>query len=120
MSLFLIFIDVSYDVVSPTMLKAFLDSITIGRLGALGYPYADKNLLRLALDLFILIYAYDNPFDEDSSMLDESAATKSTNAFVSAISDTESFYPAPNLPIIMTFREYVLTRSLFGGKKMFY
>lgn len=86
----------------------------------MGYPHTDKKFLQLALDPLILLYAYDNPFDEDRSMLDESAATKSTNAFVPAISNPESFYPAPNLPIIMAFREYVLTQSLSGVKKMSY
>lgn len=102
------------------MLKAFFNSIKIGRLGALGYPRADKNTIRLALDLLILLYAYDDAFDEDVFMLDESVASKSTKTIVSAITNTESFHPAPNLPIILAYREYVLPQNLLGVRKMFY
>lgn len=115
--LFRIFIDLSYNVMSPTILKAFLNSNRIDKLGALVFPLADKKSLRLAIDLFILTYAYDNPFDEDVLMLDESTATEFTSTFVSAITNAESLHPAPNLPIIMAYREYVLPQRLFWGKK---
>ena len=95
------------------MLKAFFNSIKIGRLGALGYPHADKITIRLALDLLILLYAYDDAFDEDVFMLDESVVSKSTKTIVSAITNTESFHPPPNLPIILAYREYVLPQDLF-------
>lgn len=102
-----IFIDVRYNVISPNMLKNFINS-GIAVAGAFIYPLADKNSLTLAIELYFLIYAYDNPFDEDLLMLDESTATRFTSTFVSAIRDTESFHPVPNIPIILAFREYVL------------
>ena len=105
---------------SPTILKAFLNSNRIDKLGALVFPLSDKKSLRLAIDLFILTYAYDNPFDEDVLMLDESAATKFTSTFVSAITNAESLHPAPGLPIIIAYREYVLPQRLFWGKEVDY
>ncbi len=115
--LFQIFIDFSYNVMSPTILKAFLNSNRIDKLGALVFLIADKKSLRLAIDLFILTYAYDTPFDEGVLKLDESAATKITSTFVSAITNAESLHPAPGLPIIIVYREYVLPQRLFWGKK---
>ena len=84
---------------------AFLNALTPGLQGALVYPLSDKEPLRFAIDQFILFFAYDDPFDEDAPRLDEGAATKFTNAIVSAITDTESFQPIPKFPVITAYNE---------------
>lgn len=118
--------DISYNVMSPTNLKAFLNSNRIDLLGAMVYPFSDKKGFRLALDLLLLLVAYDDPFDEDVLMLDENVATKVTNDFVSAITEAaeaETFQLVPNLPpIIMSFQEYVFSfksqaSSLWSNKR---
>lgn len=118
--------DISYNVMSPTNLKAFLNSNRIDLLGAMVYPFSDKKGFRLALDLLLLLVAYDDPFDEDVLMLDENVATKVTNDFVSAITEAaeaETFQLVPNLPpIIMSFQEYVFSfksqaSSLWSDKR---
>lgn len=90
------------------------------------YPFSDKKGFRLALDLLLLLVAYDDPFDEDVLMLDENVATKVTNDFVSAITEAaeaETFQLVPNLPpIIMSFQEYVFSfksqaSSLWSNKR---
>lgn len=90
---------------SPTNSKVFLNALKPGLQGALVYPLSDMKSLRLAIDQFILFFAYDDPFDEDALRLDEGAATEFTNAIVSAITDTESFQPIPNFPVIAAYHE---------------
>lgn len=90
-----------------TKLQAFLNSIKPGLNAAMIYPFADQKFLRLAIDVFILNFAYDDPFDEEALRLDESAATEFTNTTVSAITDIENFQPVPNMPVITAFHEYV-------------
>lgn len=102
-----LFIGISYNVMSPTKLKAVHNSAKAGLLGAIIYPLSDKKSLRLAIDMFILFIAYDDPFDEDALRLDESVATEFTNTVVSALTDTENFQPVPNLPVITAYHEYV-------------
>lgn len=92
---------------APTVLKAFLDSGRIDLLAAMIYSFADKESFRLALDQLVLIFAYDDPFDEDILMLDGIVASKFTNTIISAITDTEGFQPVPDLPIITAYHEYV-------------
>lgn len=101
------FIDISYNLMAPTALKAFLDSGRIDLLAAMIYSFADKESFRLALDQLILTFAYDDPFDEDILMLDGIVASKFTNTMISAITDTEGFQPVPDLPIITAYHEYV-------------
>ena len=105
---------------SPTRLKAFLNVIKPGLNSAMIYPVSDQKFLRLAIDLFILYFAYDDPFDDDALRLDEGAATKFTNTIVSAITDTESFEPVSNMPVVTAYHEYVFyfSRSILlsGGK----
>lgn len=100
-----IVIDISYNVMSPTKLKALINSSKAGQLGAIIYPLSDKKILRLTIDMFLLFMAYDDPFDEDALKLDESVITEFTNSVVSAITDTESFQPLPNLPVITAYHE---------------
>lgn len=89
----------------PNDLKNFLNSGRFGLLAAMVYPFADKQSFRLALDLLVITFAYDDPFDEDVIMLDGSVCTNVTNAIISAITDTGNFQPVPNLPIITAFHE---------------
>lgn len=89
----------------PTVLKNLVNSGKIGLLAAMVYPFADKQSFRLALDLLLLTFAYDDPFDEDVIMLDESVCTNVTDAIVSAITDTGNFQPLPHLPIITAYHE---------------
>ncbi|MCJ1345756.1 hypothetical protein MMC31_003965 [Peltigera leucophlebia] len=97
-----------YNVMSPTKLKAVHNSAKVGLLGAIIYPLSDKKSLRLAIDMFILFMAYDDPFDEDALRLDESVATEFTNTVVSALTDTENFQPVPNLPVITAYHDFVV------------
>lgn len=101
----------SYNIMSPTRSKAFLNALKPGLLGALVYPLSDKKSIRLAIDQFILIFAYDDPFDEDALRLDDGAATKFSNTIVSAFIDTESFQPTPNFPVITAYHEYVFSKN---------
>lgn len=89
----------------PTVLKNHLNSGRMGFLAAMVFPFANKQSFRLALDLIILTFAYDDPFDEDVLMLDGSVGTNVTNAIVSAITDTGNFQPVPHLPIITAYHE---------------
>lgn len=89
----------------PTVLKNLLNSGRVGLLTAMVLPFANKKSFRLALDLIILTFAYDDPFDEDVLMLDGSACTNVTNAIVSAITDTCNFNPVPHLPRITAYHE---------------
>lgn len=86
-------------------MKNLLNSGRIGLLAAMVYSFADKESFRLALDLLILTFAYDDPFDEDVLLLDGSVCINITNAVVSAITDTENFQPVPNLPITTAYHE---------------
>lgn len=105
---------------SPTRLKAFLNALKPGLASAMIHPVSDQKCLRLNIDLYLLNFAYDDPFD-DALRLDESVAAKFTNTIVSAITDTESFQPVPNLPVVTAYHEYVFYSSqsllLSGGKK---
>lgn len=86
-------------------MKNLLNSGRIGLLAAMVYSFADKESFRLALDLLILTFAYDDAFDEDVLLLDGSVCTNITNAVVSAITDIENFQPVPNLPITTAYHE---------------
>lgn len=101
-------IDTSYKIISRTRLKACLNTtVQVGRLIATIYPFADKKFLRLAMDMMILFYAYDDPMDDDALRLDETTATKFTNAIISATTDLDNFSPEPDFPIITAYHEYV-------------
>lgn len=100
-----IFIKNSYNVMEPTVLKNLLNSGKLGLLAAMVYSFADKQSFRLALDLVVLTFAYDDPFDEDVTMLDGSACNNITSAVVAAITNPGNFQPEPNLPIITAWHE---------------
>lgn len=89
----------------PTVLKNLVNSGKVGLLAAMVCPFADKQSFRLALDLLLLTFAYDDPFDEDVIMLDGRVCTNVTDAIVSAITDTGNFQPVPHLPIITAYHE---------------
>lgn len=71
------------------------------------WPQGDKDSLRIGADWLILLFKYDDLFDEASSNLtrDESGATKASKVFISAIADTENFKPVPSLPIATACHE---------------
>lgn len=88
-------------------MKAFFNFTKPGLQGAMVYPLSDKKYIRLAIDHFILLFSFDDPFDEDALRLDMGSATKLTNTVISAITDTEDFQPIPKYPVITAYHEYV-------------
>lgn len=90
---------------SPARSKGFLNALKPGLQAAVVYPLSDYTTLRLVIDQFILLFAYDDPFDEDALSVDEDTATKFTNAIVCAITDPESFQPIPSFPVITAYHE---------------
>lgn len=101
-------IDISYNVMSQTRLKDSLNTtVQVGRLIGTAYPFADKKSLQLVIDMMILFYAYDNPMDDGALKLDETTATKFTNAIISATTDLDNFLPVPDFPIITAYHEYI-------------